>query len=467
MKGSNKWSYAPYSPLLWNTGDIYICRLAPGKDYIHLEWLNAGCDRYEVLCRSRGEGDFSLCGVVSGESGAAFFEFDIIGLEEGRDYEFFVRSGEKKSRIRLAKAAEAVGTVVNYLHPDDGCYAFSGRALCSPSLVRLPDGVLLASMDVFSGGHPQNLTLIFRSDDNGKTWHYLSELMPCFWGKLFVHKDELYMLAVSTEYGDLLIGKSIDGGKTFSAPITLLRGSNGKNGFPGVHKNPQPVVQYNGRLYNTLEWGTWGLTSEKDYYHAAMVMSCDENADLLDPESWHFTPPVKYDPNWEGVAEDGIRGTIEGTITVAPDGKLYNVMRYQTQLEKKILAYRIPDDPDAPIEYSHSISFDGNLSKFMIKKDEISGKYFSIISRRIDEPKTARNLLALVASDDLQNWRLVCDLIDRRYDDPAMVGFQYIDFEIEGEDIIFLSRTAMNNAKNFHDANYSTFHRIDQFRKLL
>lgn len=461
MKGYNKWSYAPYKPLLREVGDIYICRVVPSETAIHFEWLYGEDGSFDIYYRKRDDGEFILAGTTTN------CYYDITGLECDTDYQFYVLSEDKKSRVRIARCAETVGTVVNYLHPDDNCYSFSGRALCSPSLVRHPEGHLLASMDVFSGNHPQNLTLIFRSDDNGESWHYVCELMPCFWGKLFVHKGILYMLSVSTEYGDLLIGKSEDGGKTFSAPVTLLRGSNGKNGFPGVHKNPQNIFYHNGRIYETLEWGTWGLTSEKDYYHAAMVMSCDENADLLDPESWHFTPPVKYDPKWDGVAEDGIRGTIEGTITTLPDGKLYNVMRYQTQAEKKILAYRIPDDPDAPIEYSHAINFDGNLSKFMIKFDDVSRKYISIISRRIDEPKTARNLLSLVCSVDCEHWETVCDLIDRRNDDPQMVGFQYIDFEIEGDDIIYLSRTAMNNAKNYHDANYSTFHRIRNFRNLL
>ena len=462
MKGCTNWSYAPYQPLLRTVGDVYICRLAPSKNAIHLEWLalGEGCE-YGILYRKRDEGEFLSAGKTCAT------EYDITDLETDTDYQFFVRCGDKKSRIRLAKCAEAVGTVVNYLHPNDNCYAFSGRALCSPSLVRHPDGHLLASMDVFSGGHPQNLTLIFRSDDEGKTWHYCCELMPCFWGKMFIHKGELYMLSVSTEYGDLLIGKSEDGGMTFSAPVTLLRGANGKNGFPGIHKNPQPVVSYKGRLYNTLEWGTWGLTSEKDYYHAVMVMSCDENADLLDPANWSFTPPVKYDPTWAGVAEDGIRGNIEGSLVIAPDGKLYNYMRYQTQIEKKILVYTVPEDPDAPIEYSHPVSFDGNLSKFMIKFDEVSGRYFSIISRRIDDPQTVRNLLSLVCSENLSDWNLVCDLIDRRYDDPKMVGFQYVDFEIEGEDLLYLSRTAMNQATNYHDANYSTFHRLENFRSLL
>lgn len=459
MKGCTKWSYAPYRPFLWNVGDVYICRVAPSKNAIHFEWLalEDGAE-YEIFCRKRGEESFASQGKTYG------LEFDIVAIEENTDYEFYVASGEKKSRVRLAKCAEAVGTVVNYLHPDDTCYSFSGRALCSPSLVRHPDGHLLASMDVFAGEHPQNLTLVFRSDDNGETWHYQCELLPCFWGKMFIHKSELYMLAVSTEYGDLLIGKSVDGGKSFSAPVTLLRGSNGKKGYSGIHKNPQNIVYHNGRIYETLEWGSW---LDKGYFHGAMVMSCDENADLLDPESWHFTLPVVHDPNWEGAAPDGRHGNIEGTLVTAPDGRLYNVMRYQTQAEKKILAFLVEDDPDAPLRYSHAINFEGNLSKFMIKYDSVSKRYLSIISRRIDEPRTVRNLLSLVASIDLEHWETVCDLIDRRHDDPQMVGFQYIDFEIEGDDIIYLSRTAMNQAKNFHDANYSTFHRIESFRSLL
>ena len=50
--------------------------------------------------------------------------------------------------------------------------------------------------------------------------------------------------------------------------------------------------------------------------------------------------------------------------------------------------------------------------------------------------------------------------------DAKDVGFQYPDFFIEGDDIFLLCRTAMNGAANFHDANYSTFHRIRDFRSL-
>ena len=140
-------------------------------------------------------------------------------------------------------------------------------------------------------------------------------------------------------------------------------------------------------------------------------------------------------------------------------------MRYQTE-EKKILVYRVnTDDPDAPLAYSHAVEFPGNLSKFMIKYDETSGRYYSIVSRRIDEPKTGRNLLSLLSSADLAHWALERDLIDHRDDDTKQVGFQYVDFLFDREDIIYLCRTAMNKANNFHNSNYSTFHRIKNFRK--
>jgi len=456
MKGRSTWSYAPYKPFFWEVGDIYICRIVPYPNSIRIEWLPAGKEEYSVYFRLRGEDEFKLCGTAKGT------EYLITGLTEGSDYEFYVCAGEEKSRIRLARCGAHVGTAVNYLHPEDNAYDYSGKYLCSPSLIDHPDGYLLASMDLYCGNAPQNLTLIYRSDDGGKSWHYVSELMPCFWGKMFLHKGSLYMLACSTEYGDLLIGRSDDGGKTFGAPVTLLRGSNGKNGNVGVHKNPQNIFRHNGRIYETLEWGSWKNT---EYYHAAMVMSCKEDDDLLDPESWHFTPPVKHDLTWKGAASDGEKGNIEGTLCLAPNGELYNLMRYQTK-EKKILAYRVNTaDPDMPLEYSHAVDFPCNLSKFTVKYDKESNCYYSIASRRIDEPKTGRNLLSLMVSRDMVNWSVAADLIDRRNEDPKLIGFQYVDFEFKGDDIIFLCRTAMNGAHTFHDSNYLTFHTIENFRK--
>ena len=62
MKGYNYWSYAPYKPLLWNTGDIYICRIVPYEKGIHFEWLKNDEEKFEIYFRIRDDGEFVLCG---------------------------------------------------------------------------------------------------------------------------------------------------------------------------------------------------------------------------------------------------------------------------------------------------------------------------------------------------------------------------------------------------------------------
>ena len=277
---------------------------------------------------------------------------------------------------------------------------------------------------------------------------------------MFIYQGELYMTAVATEYGDLLIGKSTDGGKTWSEPTVLLRGSNGKTGHTGIHKNPQPVVEFKGRIWNTLEWGSWG-----QWYHAAMVMSAPVGCDLLDADNWSFSEPVKYDPTWPGLPEGRSPGNIEGTLAVV-NGELYNIMRYQMGEMKPnygyIISYKVDtENPENPLQYDHCIPFPANHSKFEIHYHEGKKKYYSLASRILDSDHAgARNLLSLMVSEDCEHWEVDRDVIDMRDSDPQYVGFQYVDFFFEGDEILYLCRTALNQAHNFHDANYSTFGRI-------
>jgi len=469
MKGISGWSYAPYKPFLYDMGDIYICRIVPCMDSIHFEWIEK-TGEVSVYYKKTDAESFELAGKTKEQF------FDITGLEPDCDYAFYVEEKGRKSLVRLARTGEYVGTLVNYLHPDDTFYAFSGRYLCSPSMVRHPGGFLLASCDLYAHEAPQNLTLIYRSDDEGKTWHYVTDLMPCFWGQMFIHKGELYMLSVSTEYGDLLIGKSTDGGKTFCTPTVICRGS-GRRNVPGVHKTPMNKVTYKGRMYFTMEWGSWDNVLENaDYYHAASVLSVSEDADLLVAENWSIAQPVKYDYN-NPLAAKGkkgeIRENIEGNMVVFPDGNLYNVMRYQTTVHSDpqfgvAIVYKVnTEDPDAPMSFHKIIKFPGNNSKFLIMYDEKSGYYYCI-GNYIGELSRSyyRDILVLLKSKDAENWEVVKRLIDYGDIDPNHYGFQYVDFHIEGEDIIYLCRTAMNNPHNHHDSNCITFHRIENFRKL-
>ncbi len=462
MKGVTTWSHQPYRPLEFDVGDIYICRIAPEKTAFVLDWLPLeGAEYYTVKYRLRG-------------SDLPFAELTVQGttvrvtaLLENRDYECLVCAGAQQSRLRLVRTGLCPGdSVVNYLHPDDRVYSFSGQFLCSPSILRHPEGYLLASMDVYKGNAPQNLTLIYRSDDNGKTWSYVTDLFPCFWGKMFMHRGELYMLATSTEYGDLLIGRSSDGGKTWGMPTVLLRGS-GRSNVAGVHKNPQKLLPYQGRLWTSLEWGCWARGG-----HSIMCASVDENADLLDAQNWAFSHPVPYDSAWEGTAKGRSGGCLEGCMTVAPDGTLYNVLRYEIgtctpSFGKAVLVRPDPADPEAPVAFAKVIDFPGNHAKFEIHFDEESRRYLSVVSYLDAEHPKGRNLLSLIASRDMEHWELVTHLFDYRHMPENQVGLQYVNFLIEGEDLLLLCRTAFNGAANFHDANYSTFTRVPHFRNLL
>lgn len=125
------------------------------------------------------------------------------------------------------------------------------------------------------------------------------------------------------------------------------------------------------------------------------------------------------------------------------------------------------EDPGAPLSYCRTVPFAGNHSKFTILQDSVSGLYYSIISRIRTAANTHdRNLLSLIKSEDGIHWELARDLIDLTDRDPHLNGVQYVDFIFDGEDILYLCRTAVNQANSYHNSNAITFHKISDFRSL-
>ncbi|MBQ4081369.1 MAG: hypothetical protein II596_11875, partial [Thermoguttaceae bacterium] len=56
------------------------------------------------------------------------------------------------------------------------------------------------------------------------------------------------------------------------------------------------------------------------------------------------------------------------------------------------------------------------------------------------------------------------NIVYRRAD--LTIGFQYVDWRIEGDDLVCVCRLAWDGAHNCHDANYFTFFRLKDFRNL-
>ena len=126
-------------------------------------------------------------------------------------------------------------------------------------------------------------------------------------------------------------------------------------------------------------------------------------------------------------------------------------------------------DPDAPLVFSHFAAMPaGYNNKFMLLYDEVSEYYVAIGNLWTDKNNSCqRNVLALLCSKDAEDWTVCSRILDYPNEQTFEVGFQYPSFLFDGDDILLQVRTATNGAHNFHDANYSTFHIIQNFRALL
>lgn len=404
----------------------YICRLIPKAQGVMFEVNNyTVADIAQVKERCGGKWK---CYKINDNC------CEIDGLKPNTEYFIYVVDvNNQKSDVRLFRTGEIIGTPVNYLHPEDEIYAFSGNYLCSPSLVKLKSGALLASMDVHRCQSPQNITLIFRSDDNGKSWRYVSELVPCFWGKLFCVNNILYMLGVSTEYGDILIGCSHDEGKTWASPTVIARGG-GTCGI-GWHRAPCVILKANGKIFTSVEYGAMGRGG-----YGNMILYADTESDLLLEESWHITDYYRYRKDEQ---------IIEGNIVEAPNGDILNILRYK---ENEAIVLKL-DETKNLCEFLKTINLPVAHTKFEILRHK-NGRYYAL-----GNTYPGRNVLSLYESDNLNDWSFVRNIVDCSDADIKKVGFQYPVFLIDKDEMLILSRTAYNDADNFHNSNYITFHR--------
>lgn len=360
------------------------------------------------------------------------------------------------------------------------CYEPSSaqRYIGSPSLVILPNGDYVASHDFFgpqSSEWQQATTRIYTSSDKGEVWRYLAEIHGAFWSSLFVHNGELYLLGPDRHHGTVLIRRSSDGGQTWTQPTNKENGVLLTGEFHGA---PMPVVEHNGRLWRPMETAhgpdlAWGKR------YGAMVMSASIDADLMDAKSWKTSSVLFYDSTY---LSGNFTGWLEGNFVVGKDGQMWNILRVddKTTHQEKTAMVNISED-GKNLSFNPEtgfIPFDGGSKKFVIKYDPTSDYYYTLANSIPEKystqypdrnPAGFRNVLVLRKSKDLREWEDVKVILE--HEDVINHGFQYVDWSFEGNDIIVLSRTAYfdgkANARNNHDANFLTFHRVTDFRSLI
>ena len=349
--------------------------------------------------------------------------------------------------------------------------ATSGLYIGSPSLCLLPDGTLLASHDFFGPKSNQSVRSkgrIFRSSDQGKSWKLLAEIDGFFWQNLFVHQGKVYAMGTDHEHENLIIRRSDDGGKSWTDPGDADHGLIATGAW---HTAPMPVVAHGGRLWRAVEDADGGSMWGARY--RARMLSAPEDADLLKAGSWTISNPLARNPAWLG---NDFGGWLEGNAVVDPAGNIVDVLRVDTSRapEKAAIVRITPDGKTATFDPENDfVDFPGGAKKFSIRKDPGGGGYWSLANIIPDQqagtgkPADIRNTLALVHSNDLRAWETRGILL--YHPDVAKHGFQYADWQFDGNDLIAVCRTAWDDAETgahrYHDANYLTFHRWKNFRQ--
>ena len=331
----------------------------------------------------------------------------------------------------------------------------TGLYIGSPSIVILPDGTYVSSHDIFgpkSGQDTRGTTMIFRSTDRGLTWKKTAELKEQFWSNLFLVRGKLYLMGSSYEYGRIVIRRSIDGGLHWTPASFLTAGA-------GYHTAPVPVVEKDGRLWRAMEFhpaGPWGSFQ-------AFVLSAPVESDLLDSKNWTMTDRLPYPSN-----ETEGKTWLEGNAVIAPNGKIVDVLRV-ADIEKAAIV----QVEGSKMVFDRLVTFPGGAKKFTIRYDKQSHRYWTLSNPALKkyplsqkDPGSVRNVLALMSSKDLHEWKI--QRIVLSHPTPERYGFQYVDWQFEGKDIVFVSRTGWEDGSGAppraHDANYFTFHRIVDFR---
>lgn len=415
---------------------VCIVRLAPFKTGVEIQLLSE-YQQFEVLLYDNENivKNFSTCQ-----------KYVVInGLECDKEYSVVVKSEKGESCKRIFRTGDYLGTVVNYLHPDDEYYAFSGRYIATPMIVRFK-GDLYVSMDVFHGNGigqkgRDRLTLLYRSKDDGKTWEYVAEMLPAFWGTLFVANEKLCLLAVDSETGLLLV-RSSDDGETWSDPMYLSY----KNDFNDyiMHKSATPYVKLNEKLYFAIEYGGYNVKR-----FDTLVVCLDLRKDVLDKAAWMLSDCAQVEFDWYEYSDKTIRFAIEGNM-VEKDGELFILSRYSA---KKALMWEYDKyNPQKAPVFHKVVDFDCGHCKFFIQKAD-DGMYYAMGNTEC----YPRQVLKLYRSENLEEWEELKILEDISMLSIEKNGVQYPNFFIEEGKFYTVLRNALNGAHSFHDSNAIVF----------
>ncbi|TMV44696.1 exo-alpha-sialidase [Paenibacillus mesophilus] len=418
---------------------------------------------------------------------------------------------------RVGQLAREYVTV--YESPDpENVYVYS------PGIAVLPNGRLVATLDM-SGpgidgipGEKRRIEggklwfgKVFVSDDLGRTWRHRTDF-PFMHARPFTAGDSLYVLG---HCHDLAIIRSDDGGDTWSEPVLLTQGQM-------WHQAPANVHYAKGNVYLVMERNVrsggagWPVADM-----APVLMRGRTDADLTERSNWTFAselafrdavpedeldyfgvPFYKVEPGKAAAVAPGRKcarmGWLETNIVQFtdpdhyfhdPDGRTFHLwMRSHTGGTGYAAVAKAVERDDGTIvtmlEKAPSgktfafVPCPGGHLKFHILFDERSRLYWLLGSQATDSMtradrlpedryglgKNERHRLQLHFSRNCVDW---CFAGLVAVGDGPRQSRHYASMAIDGEDLLVLSRSGDERAKDAHNGNLITFHRIEHFRRLI
>ena len=389
------------------------------------------------------------------------------------------RTGGKDSHVVASEVviAESPAPDSVFLYTPGIVEGFDGRFVVSVDYGGPGTSVLDGPRSDFGDYKSGNQIRVLLSDDNGKTWRETSARIPMMHEILFKAGKSLYMIGHS---GRLLITRSDDNGETWSDPSVLCP-------EPRWHQSCTPVDIHDGKV--TLVYEKWVSDGHPWPGVGPVLMQAKVDDDLTEASSWKFSDLYNPDEDMEASRPSGIPLTDPGKAGILetnvirvydeknpfydPSGKsVLLMMRASVGLPDIGVMMRGVEKPDGSLAVEkltkngremYFAHIPGADLKFYVVYDPESRLYW-LLHSQMDGRMNYRRRLALSYSPDLLKWTFAGLVAVGPADNAAR---HYASMIIHGDDLLIVSRSGDERARNSHDGNLVTFHRVKDFRSLI
>ena len=391
--------------------------------------------------------------------------------------------------------------------------------LWSPAIIALPNGRLVASYTI---AHPKkvkkpSVQVHLTSDDHGKTWQARAT-STARQGRFFLAGKTLYYIAPGV---GLPIQRSDDNGNTWSKLYYLADKSKG-----GWHQTAANTWHAKGNVYLTMEQVKTKINAWNVAERIPVLLRAKESDDLTKPESWTFSESLAFADLLPGVRENDPQtdffgvpfypqsypnrnpmapkrsfspmGWVESNVVQItdpnhywydPSGRTFHIFaRFHSGNTNYAAMAKVVEQEDGTMKMELQtapsgkkmliLPMPGGQMRFHICYDEKTKLYWLLGTQAVDSmsrPETLapkrfdlafneRQRLVLHFSKNMVDWCFAGIVAKEEADNASR---HYACMDIDGDDLVILSRSGNNQAASAHNGNLITFHRIKNFRNLV